>query len=470
MKINNLIFRAYDIRGISDPDENQKADLTNHDAYLIGKATATYLIKKYSSTRMAIGRDCRLTSKSLQDFFIKGLNECGLSTVDVGLSISPFIYYATCKFSDIDCGANITASHNPKQYNGIKIVVKNAHSICGDELQEILKIINEDSFLITEKKGTNESRDLKNIYLQELASKFKISKPLKVVVDSGNGTAGIFAPEFLRMLGCEVTELFCDLDGNFPNHEANPEEEKNMQELIKKIKEIGADIGFGFDGDGDRIGIVDEKGHMYNADLILLLLTRDLVTRKKNPKIVFDVKVSQVVINEIKNAGAEPIMSKTGHSFIEQKMKEINADLGGEISGHLFFKENYYGFDDAMFAAGKIAEILSNSNAPFSNMFADLPKTFSTPEIKLACPDNKKFEIVKNLSDFFTKSYPCITIDGVRASFTKNSWGAVRASNTSPNLTLRFEAETQEELTKIIKLMEERLKKFPEINLENLLA
>lgn len=384
---------------------------------------------------------------------------------DIGLSISPMVYWASCAL-DFDSATNITASHNPKEYNGIKTVTKGAHSICGDELQEILKLIQEEKFTTAETPGTNSQENIWPKYLEDLTKRISIKRKIKVVVDAGNGTAGAFAPEFLEKIGCEVIPLYCELDGTFPNHEANPEELENMKDLIEKVKETHADLGIGFDGDGDRVGIVDEKGQLYSSDFMLLLLARDLMTRIPNPKIVFDIKVSQAIINKMEELGAEPIMCKTGHSFIEKKMKELSAPLAGEVSGHLFFAENYYGFDDALLAAGKIVEILSIHTHPLSQMFNDLPKTFTTPEFKAHCPDEKKFEIVSALVTHFTSKYDCITIDGVRINFDENSWGAVRASNTSPNLTLRFESDTQERLDEIQKIMVEQLKLYPEVSLE----
>lgn len=463
--INPNIFRAYDIRGIADSKDKSSIDLSEKSVYLIGKGTATYLKKKYKTKNMAVGCDNRLTGESLKRAFIKGVSEIGIDITDVGLAISPMIYWASCAM-DFDSATNITASHNPKEYNGIKTVAKSAHSICGDELQEIKKIIEKEKFITAENPGKITKENIWPKYLNDLKSKISLKKKLKVVVDAGNGTAGKFAPEFLRQIGCEVIPLYCDLDGTFPNHEANPEELKNMQDLIKKVLEKKANLGIGFDGDGDRVGIVDEKGHMYSSDFMLLLLSRDLLKRIPNPKIVFDVKTSQAIINRLKELGAETIMSKTGHSFIESNMKSLHAHLGGEVSGHLFFAENYYGFDDALLAAGKIIEILTNENIPLSEMFNDLQKTFMTPEFKAYCPDDKKFEIVQSLTNHFTKIYDCITIDGVRINFDKTSWGAVRASNTTPNLTLRFESDTPSRLQEIQKIMASELKKYPEVSLD----
>lgn len=393
---------------------------------------------------------------------------------------SPLVYYSVCKHG-YDSGVNITASHNPKEYNGVKIVGKNAHSVCGDELQEILKLIQNENFEITETPASATTKDdIFETYVSDITNRIKLGstlnpdRPLKIVVDTGNGVAGKFAPDLFRALGCEVTELYCELDGNFPNHEANPEDEENLLDLSAKVRETGSDLGIGFDGDGDRVGIVDENGKFYSADYLLLFLARDLSPggdsneKLLHNQVIFDIKVSQIIINELKNIGLEPIMSKTGHSFIETKMHELNAPLAGELSGHMFFGKphyNYYGFDDAFFGAAKILEILSKSDKPFSKQFDDLPKSETTPEFKAGCPDDKKFAIVKKITDHFTREHQCITIDGVRINFDGQSWGAIRSSNTSPNLTIRFEAPTRARLAEIQKIMVEELKKYPEVNL-----
>jgi len=466
MKVNPHIFRAYDIRGIAQATEKfPNIDLTEETAKLIGKGAGTYLQKiTQPHANLVVGRDNRLHSPKLQEAFIEGLLEVGCNVTNIGISPSPMLYYAVCEYG-FDGGANITASHNPKEYNGIKIVSKDAHSVCGDDLQEVLKTIENEDFA-DGPKGEYKEQDISEDYIKDLADKVSLKKPLKVVVDAGNGVAGAIAPDLLRALGCEVTELYCELDGNFPNHEANPEEYENMKDLIEKVREIGADIGLGFDGDGDRVGVVDETGHHYSADFLLMLLARDLLERQPGAKIVFDVKVTTALIEDIKKHGGEPVMCKTGHSFIESKMKEIGAPLAGEVSGHLFFAENYYGFDDAFLGAVKLLEILSKADVPFSRLFDDVPKTYATPEFKAHTPDDKKFEIVRELTDYFTKNYDCITLDGVRINFTDRAWGAVRCSNTSPNLTLRFEADTEEDLCEIQKKMVEQLRKYPEVSLD----
>jgi phosphomannomutase / phosphoglucomutase len=475
-KINPYIFRAYDIRGLAIPTEktgmisnvggHPEADLTPETMEAIGKGVATYMKRKYGTKNMLVGRDNRTHGEKLQIAFIKGAASTGIDIIDVGLSTSPLIYYNVCK-NNLDCGINITASHNPKEYNGVKVVGKAAHSVCGDELQEVLKLINNDDF--DEGKGKYSIKtDHFNTYVEDIKNRITMNRPLKVVVDAGNGTAGKFAPELLRALGVEVAELYCELDGNFPNHEANPEEEHNMKDLAAKVVEVGADLGIGFDGDGDRVGIVDNNGKFYTADFLLLFLAMELLEAQKEGQIVFDVKVSQIIINELQRLGGTPTMSKTGHSFIETRMHELNAPLAGELSGHFFFGKphyNYYGFDDALFAAAKILEILSRSEKKFAQYFENLPQSETTPEFKAPCPDDKKFEVIRQLTEHFIRNHKCIRIDGVRINFDENSWGAIRSSNTSPNLTIRFEAPTKERLGEIQKIMIEQLRKHPEVDL-----
>lgn len=461
--INPLIFRAYDIRGIAHLPASTTPDLTPETSELIGKASGTYFRRRYGK-KIALGYDCRLSTPELSDAFIRGLVSTGCEVTVMGMITSPMLYFSVCRFG-FDGGVQITASHNPKEYNGVKLVARDAHSICGDELQVILKMIQSGDFETGE--GKVEELKLFPAYLQKITSTVRLEKKLKIVVDAGNGMAGPFAKQLFEALGCEVICLYCETDGNFPNHEANPEELANMHDLIDAVLANKADIGFGFDGDADRVGVIDEKGNHYSADLILMLLARDLLLRRPGAKIVFDVKVSQVLIDDIKNHGGEPCMTKTGHSFIETEMRKIGAPLAGEISGHLFFAENYYGFDDAFLGAARVLEILSKVDHSFSDFFKDIPKTSVTPELKLGCPDDKKFAIVDSIREALAAKYPCTTIDGVRANFDANSWGAIRCSNTSPNLTARFEAPSPERLKEIMDIMLVELKKHPEINLTN---
>ena len=470
---NPHIFRAYDIRGIAIGDKpwpDGNIDLSEETMYLIGKGFGTY-IQKHFGPNVVVGRDVRTTGEKLQKAYIKGLLETGCNVTDIGLSTSPMLYYAVCKYG-FDGGTNITASHNPKEYNGAKLVGKNGHSICGDEIQTIYEIIKqchaEKSSGRVLNSGKLETRDINNDYVNELLTKVKLERPLKIVIDAGNGTSGPLAPELFRRFGCEVIELFCEPDGNFPNHLANPEEPENVADLIQKVKETNADLGIAFDGDGDRIGVIGENGKIYSADFLLLILARDLLTRHPNAKIVFDVKTSQVVEAEIKRLDGQGLMNKTGHSFIEQRMKKEQALLAGEVSGHMFFGENYYGFDDAFLAALKILSILSQSPKKFSEHFTDLPQTHTTPEIKAPCPDEIKFKILDQLVADFCRDHQCIAIDGARINFDQKSWGLIRCSNTTPNLTLRFEAESPEKLTTIQKIVYDKLKEHPEVDLTNL--
>lgn len=456
--INPRIFRAYDIRGIAGKD------LMPDTMYLIGQGCSTYLQKKYNAKNLVIGMDGRISGPLLQNAFIKGLLETGCNVLNIGAVTSPMVYWAACYYG-FDGGGAITASHNPKDYNGLKLFGKNAHSICDKELQEILEIIKKEQFL--KGKGVISEKDISKDYKNDIKSKISKHKPLKVAIDCGNGIAGPYASDIFRVLGHDVLGLYTDVDGNFPNHIANPEEEKNLKDLQKKVVSAEANIGIGFDGDGDRLGIIDEKGKFYSADYILILLARDLLKRHPKAKIIFDIKTSKIVENEIKRLNGIPIRHKTGHSFTEAKMREEKALLAGECSGHMFLKENYYGFDDAIFATAKILQILSDSKMPLSKHFLTLPKLYTTPEIKVPCSDEHKFQIVKNLIKDFKKDKTLtrlLTIDGAFVEFGDTDWGAVRASNTTPCLTLRFEASTKQKLEKIKKIFAEKMDKYKEID------
>ncbi|MEK7523749.1 MAG: phosphomannomutase/phosphoglucomutase [Patescibacteria group bacterium] len=464
MDINPLIFRAYDIRGIAMAEDGEIPDLTAETMYALGQGIGTYVQSKYGK-RIVCGKDNRLTSDELQEAFLSGLLTTGCIITNIGYASSPMLYFASCVY-DVDAGVNITASHNPKQYNGVKLVAKNAHSICGDELQVILKIIQDETFV--EGKGEIVMKDIFPDYLAEIKKNVTMSRSLKVVIDAGNGITGMFAPQIFRELGCEVVEQHCELDGNFPNHEANPESAKNMEDVTERVKKEKADLGVAFDGDGDRVGIVDENGQHYHADFLLIPLSRDLLTRHPGSSVIFDIKSSKVVEDDIRAHGGKPIRYKTGHSFIETKMKETKALLGGETSGHIFFAERWFGFDDGMYAGARIVELLSKGSEPFSKFFQDVPKVFTTPELKAPCSDNAKFRVVEDVKQFFVKRYPCITIDGVWVDFGKGAWGAVRASNTSPCLTLRFEAHDEKTLNLIKKILLDKLKEYAEVDLSKI--
>lgn len=467
--LNPHIFRAYDIRGIADQD------LTEETMYLIGKATGTYFKKELHFAKvphLVIGRDNRLSGEKLQRAFIQGLLETDCSVTNIGLSTTPLIYYAACAF-DFDGGINITASHNPKEYNGVKIVKKKAISTTPKELQYIRELAEQESKKLEMEKTENigvlkeDTHSMFDHYMSFITSHTHLQKPPKIVIDAGNGITGIFAPKIFRALGANVIELYCELDGNFPNHEADPAKEENLGDLKREALKQKADLGIAFDGDGDRVGIVDNRGKFYNADLLLILFARDILSRNKGAKVVFDVKCSRLLENEIKTNNGIAIMSKTGHTFIEKAMKEHNALLAGEASGHMFFAENYYGFDDGIYAAVQIIRILDQHQKSLKELLSDLPITFTTPEIKVNCPDDKKFEIMEDIVKFFRQRYPSIEIDGIRMNFNDTDWAAIRCSNTGPHITMRFEAQTEENLTNMQKVVFAKLKEYQEISLAN---
>lgn len=481
--INPHIFRAYDIRGkamledgSTDPD---KVDLGPESVYLITRGIATYMRRKLNlphddMMHVVVGRDCRLTGPKLLDAMIKALKDTNCRVANIDLATSPLVYYAVCKYG-FDLGLALTASHNHKNDNGIKIVEEGAHSVCGPELQEILKLVQEEDFEEFH-QDAGESYILEPVvedYIKDLNEKLPLAKterPLKVAVDAGNGVVGEFIGPLLRAAGCEVIEMYCELDGNYPNHEANPEYAENLTELSERVAKEGYDIGFGYDGDGDRVGVIDEKGNHYAADQIIILLARDILKRMPGAKVVFDVKCSLLLAKEIEKAGGVPVVEKTGHSFIENRMHAEGAPLAGEVSGHIFIAEDYYGYDDAMFATLKIIQIFSklraeNPNAKFSDLLADLPTTHTTPEIKVPCPDDKKFNIVEQVTAHFERDHDCLKIDGVKIHFSDVTWGLVRSSNTSPYLTLRFEADSEDELKNIQIIVGEHLKEYPELDL-----
>lgn len=453
------IFRAYDIRGIYQQDLNEET------AKLIGQAYGTYLIKQQKENQskpleVVVGRDNRTHGESLQKSLIQGIQSTGINVTNIGLATSPLLYFSICQ-GGFDGGINVTASHNPKEFNGFKLQSRDAHAICGEKIQEILKIIQKGEFL--EGKGAYTENNFFEDYLRKINRITKIKGKTKVVIDAGNGVSGKFAPELFELLGCEVVPLYCDLDGNFPNHQPDPEVEANLVDLKKMVLIEKADFGIAFDGDGDRTGIVDAEGNHYPADLLILLLARDVLTRNPGTSVVYDLKATEILAEEILKFGGKPVMSPTGHSFVEELMQETGALLGGELSGHIFIAENYYGFDDAFLAAAKILEIVTNSGKTLQEHFKDLPKTYNTPEIKLGCAENMKFEVVQKITDYFLKKYDCLTIDGVRINFGDGAWGIVRASNTSPKLTLRFEAKSSEKLEQIKREVLDYLKTYPEI-------
>src|SRR5215813_824444 len=430
--LNPHVFRAYDVRGLVGPD-------INADVFLqVGRAYAT-LIRRNGGRRIAVGQDNRISSGELKRGFIAGVRAAGVSVVDIGLSTTPILYFATAHWK-LDGGANITGSHNPIEYNGVKMVHPGAAPLSEEEIQGLRKTIEGGDY--ESGAGTLSERSPREDYFATIAKIVTPARRLKVVVDAGNGIAGIYGPELLRRIGCEVVELFCESDGRFPNHLPDPEDERNVEDLKRKVLEVGADIGIAYDGDADRVGVVDERGQRHEADLILALLARDLLTRHPGARIVFDVKSSQALVDDVRAHGGRPIMWKTGHSHLKRKMRDDRILLGGEVSGHMFFGENWYGVDDGILASCKFLELVSRSPSPVSSHFDTLPHLHNTPELKAPCPDDRKFEVVGELVREFKGRYETIDIDGARILFPEG-WGLVRASNTNPYLTLRFEGRSQ---------------------------
>lgn len=446
--VNPQIFRQYDIRGIVGKD------LTDETLYLIGKGFGTYLRKKNLKSSV-IGGDARLSTPRFKEQFIKGLLETGIDVIDVGIMATPVLYYSIW-YLKTDGGVMITASHNPAEYNGIKLN-QGLQSVFGQEIQEILKTIQSGKF--ESGKGSLSSNDkMSELYKDYIVENIKLERPVKVVIDAGNGSGGPYLPEILRRLGCEVIELYCELDGTFPNHHPDPTVEKYLKDLIAKVKETKSEVGIGLDGDADRIGVVDENGKMLFGDQILNIIVRDFLKDNPGEKIIADVKCSKNLFDDIKKYGGIPIMYKTGHANIKSKMQEEGIKVSGEMSGHVFLKDRFLGFDDAIYVACRFVEIMSASDQPVSQFLADQPKMYNTPELHIPSTDEDKFKIVEKVRDSFIKEgYDVNTIDGLRITFP-DGWGLCRASNTTPVLVLRFEAETEERLNEIRNLIEERIK------------
>lgn len=446
--MNPEIFREYDIRGIAG------VDLTETDVIDIGKGVGTFL-KQYGRTRLTVGRDCRSTSAAYVERIIQGLTSTGCDVVDIGVCPTPVFYYSIHHLKK-EGGVMVTASHNPPEYNGFKLCI-DLDSIHGKDIQRILNIIESQSF--SKGSGIRSTADVVTPYKAYIENNISLSHPLKVGVDAGNGTGGVVAVPIMKNLKCEVHDLYCDMDGSFPNHEADPTVAENLKDLIALVKEKKLDLGIAYDGDSDRIGVVDETGKIIYGDKLIIIFAREILSRKPGATFISEVKCSKTMYDDIENHGGRAIMWKTGHSLIKQKMKEEKAELAGEMSGHIFFKDRYLGYDDAIYASCRLMEILSKTGKKISELLSDVPETFTTPEIRVECPENQKFEVVKKMTDYFRENYDIIDIDGVRVRFD-DGWGLVRASNTQPALVLRFEAMTESRLIEIRGLIESKLEEI----------
>jgi phosphomannomutase/phosphoglucomutase len=449
------IFRAYDVRGLVGPD-------INPDAFeQVGRAYAS-LIRRRGGRRVAIGQDNRISSRELKAAFVAGVRAAGIDVVDIGTVTTPMLYFATAHWK-LDGGANITGSHNPVEYNGVKMVHPGAAPLTEEEIQGLRAAIARGDY--ESGRGAIETRSPRDDYFETVTRMIQVERPLKVVVDAGNGVAALYAPALLRRIGCEVVELFCESDGTFPNHLPDPEDPANVVDLQREVVASGADLGVAYDGDADRVGVIDERGRRHEADLILALLARDLLSRHPGAKIVFDVKSSQLLVEDIRRHGGVPVMWKTGHSHLKRKMREDGILLGGEVSGHMFFAEHYYGVDDGLLASCKIIDIVARHRGEASALFDSLPYMHATPELKAMCPDADKFRVVDELVAELKQRYDTIDIDGARVLFPNGGWGLVRASNTNPYLTLRFEARSEAEIEAMKREIYGALRRFPSVTL-----
>jgi len=438
--INPKIFREYDIRGIVDKD------LTLEFVEYLGRGAGTYF-REHGKRRVALGRDARLSSPAYAEAVTRGLLSTGCSVVDIGMVPTPLLYFAVF-YKKNEAAVMITGSHNPPEYNGFKMMV-GEETLYGETIQQVYRLL-KDGKITSDKPGSKSSYDIIPDYENYVVQNIRLGRKMKIVLDAGNGVAGFVAAPIFRKLGCDVTELYCEPDGRFPNHHPDPTLPEAMEDLVKKVKETGADFGVGYDGDGDRIGVVDDRGNLLWGDQLMIVFSRDVLPSHPGATVISEVKASKLLYEEIKRLGGRPIMWKTGHSLIKKKIKEEKAILAGEMSGHIFFADRFFGFDDAIYASVRLAEIVSRSKVKLSAMLADLPKTYYTPEIRVYASDEVKFKIVDEVKKVLEKKYPVNAIDGIRVSYPKG-WALVRASNTQAALVLRYEADTPEDLEAIQK-------------------
>ncbi len=453
--ISPFIFREYDIRGVVGKD------LTDEVANLLGKGIGTYLVR-HGVKRITVGGDVRLSTEQLRKHLMEGLRSTGINVVNLGQVPTPVQYFSMHRIPDVQGGVMITGSHNPPEFNGFKITMNNA-PVFGPMIQEIRELIEKGDF--EKGNGGYEEQEIIEDYISYIKQNIKLERPVKVVLDSGNGAAALVAHRLLKELGAETIDLFDTPDGRFPNHHPDPTVVKYIQTLIKTTKESDAELGIGYDGDADRIGVVDENGDVIWGDKLMIIFSREVLKDHPGAPIIFDVKCSQALPEMIEKFGGKPIMSKTGHSNLKQKMKDLKAPLAGEMSGHVFFADRYFGFDDAIYASARMVELVSRSNKKVSELLADVPKYYSTPEIRAEVEsDEVKFKMAEEAEKYFSEHYDVIAIDGVRIQFG-DGWGLVRASNTQPVLVLRFEARTPERLKEIQDIVVNKLKEFGKIKI-----
>ncbi len=456
-QLKKTMFREYDLRGRESEDE-----LNDTSVYCLGRGFAAFLQKR-GLTETVVGHDARGTSESFHANMIKGLTESGVNVVDIGTVTTPMSYWSQY-FLKVKGLVMITASHNPAGWNGVKFGTDLSYTLLADEMQELYDIIAKEDFVVG--KGSMTKKDIKEDYIKDLLSRASITKKFKILVNTGNGTAGLFAPELLKRTGCEVVEHFTNVDPAYPNYTPNPDGTAMMEDTGKQTVENNCDLGFALDGDGDRLGLVDEKGNTIWPDRYIILLSRLILSKHPGAKIVFDVKVSEALPEDIKAHGGIPIMWKTGHSWIKSKLAEEKAAMAGEMSGHIFFVDDFYGFDDAFFAALKLLEYLSTQNKPLSEIVNDTPYYVSTPTIQVKTTDEDKYKVVDELvAEFKKEGYKINDINGARV-YIEGGWGLVRASSNTPTLVLRFEAKTPEGLDKIKDIFKQKLDRFDVVSKE----
>ncbi len=452
-RISPHIFRQYDVRGTVGQD------LTPEVAVLLGRAYGTMLRRKGGATAV-VGRDNRLSSPDLQEALMEGLLSSGINVLDSGTHPTPVLYFALFHLP-VQGGVQVTGSHNPPEMNGFKIALGKT-TIYGEQIQALRELIEEEDFERGQGKRTRQ--EIAPDYMATIRERVHLERPLRVAVDAGNGTAGPIACPLLETLGAEVTPLYCEMDGRFPNHHPDPTRVEALEDLITAVLRAGLDVGIAYDGDADRIGVIDDRGQIVWGDRLLALLAREVLRKRPGAPIIFEVKCSQALVEEVERLGGRPVMWRTGHSLIKEKMRQEDSPLAGEMSGHMFFADEYYGYDDAIYASCRLLRLLAAREEPLSELLAAIPSYPSTPEIRVNCPDALKFRVVEEVGAAFRQEYETVDVDGVRVLFG-DGWGLLRASNTQPVLVLRFEARSAERLEEIRALFAQRLRAYPEVEL-----
>jgi len=448
MNISPNIFREYDIRGVAD------AELTDEVVFAIGKSFGTWLLGR-GVKKIVLGGDVRLSTERISAAATAGMNFVGIDVVNIGIVTSPMLYWSLYHL-DLNGGIMVTGSHNPSEMNGLKLAFDKA-TIWGDDVQEIRRIAEKGAFTAAEKPGTVERENIIDAYIEMLTSKIKLtSRKLKVVCDSGNGTAGGSIDRFISGLGCECVSLFGTPDGRFPNHHPDPQKRENLTALISKVREVGGDVGFGFDGDADRLGVVDERGEVIFGDRLMALYWDEILGKHPGADVIVEPKCSMALPEEAERMGGKVIWWKSGHSVIKAKMKDINAPFAGELSGHMFFADEFYGFDDSFYAAARLLRILSNTDEKLSKLMAHIPLYPATEEARIVCPDSEKFAVIERIRDKALKEYEGLTLDGMRILYP-DGWGLIRASNTQPVITTRCEGKSQKVLQFIMEDVKKRI-------------